>query len=112
MLYKIQEYGFNIVLALSYFIYFCAVLGIAAFSPKYIELLDFWMKLYVCFFLILRFHPFIQRKTFSELDRKIAFSAGCFLLATTAVNQYLVSSLQFIKDKTIRLEKTALSGVL
>jgi hypothetical protein len=101
MLYKIQERAFDIVVALTYIIYIAATLGIATFSPKYIDQLDFWFKLYICFFLIWRFHPFIKRKKFTELDRKIAFSAGCFLLATTAVNQYLFQFLDTVKQKTV-----------
>ena len=104
MLYKIQEHGFDIVVALTYILYFGAVLGVAAFSPKYIDLLDFWIKLYICIFLLWRFHPFIQRKTFSELDRKIAFSAGCFLLTTTAINEYLVSISSYLKQKVATAE--------
>jgi uncharacterized BrkB/YihY/UPF0761 family membrane protein len=100
MLYKIQENAFDIVVALTYIIYIAATLGIATFSPKYIDEIDFWFKLYICFFLIWRFHPFVERKKFTELDRKIAFSAGCFLLATTAVNQYLLQILDTVKQKT------------
>ena len=33
---------------------------------------------------------------FTDLDRKIAFSGGLFILTTTILNQYLI----LIKDKT------------
>jgi len=98
-LYSIQSYGFDLFIGLTYIIYFGAAFGIAALSPKYIDLLDFWIKIYICFFLLWRFHPFVKRGSFTELDRKIAFSAGCFLLATTAVNQYLVSIVDYLKNK-------------
>jgi hypothetical protein len=37
---------------------------------------------------------------FTELDRKIAFSAGLFLFATTAINQYLTQYLIVIQTWT------------
>jgi len=37
---------------------------------------------------------------FTELDRKIAFSAGLFLFATTAINQYLTQYLTVIQTWT------------
>jgi uncharacterized BrkB/YihY/UPF0761 family membrane protein len=110
MLYKIQEYGFNFVIVLSYILYFGAALGVAAFSPNYIELLDFWIKIYICFFLLWRFHPFTKRRHFSELDRQIAFSAGCFLLATTAVNQYLVSIVGYVKKRVVNTGKEVINS--
>jgi uncharacterized BrkB/YihY/UPF0761 family membrane protein len=64
--------------------------------------------MYICIFLLWRFHPFIKRRTFSELDRKIAFSAGCFLLTTTAINQYLVSISSYLKEK-VSIAETRLS---
>jgi hypothetical protein len=36
-------------------------------------------------FLIIRFNPF-RKVQFTELDGRIAFSAGVFLLATTAID--------------------------
>ena len=37
-----------------------------------------------------RFHPFRTNYEFTDLDRKIAFSAGLFILTTTALNEYLL----------------------
>ena len=45
-----------------------------------------------------RFNPLREKPEFTELDRKIAFSAGLFILTTTALNQYLDQFKQIIKN--------------
>ena len=49
-----------------------------------------------------RFNPFRTYYEFTELDRKIAFSAGAFILTTTVLNQYLL----LLKNKAQNLIKT------
>jgi hypothetical protein len=46
-------------------------------------------------FLIWRFNPIRTNYELTELDRKIAFSAGVFILSTTALNNYLI----YIEDE-------------
>ena len=50
------------------------------------------MQIYVGLFLIYRFNPFSnQPKGFCELDRKIAYTAGIFVITTTSLAAYLKS---------------------
>jgi len=42
-----------------------------------------------------RFNPLRKYYEFTRLDSKIAFSAGAFILTTTALNEYLID----FKDK-------------
>jgi cytochrome c biogenesis protein CcdA len=95
-LHKYQENLFNIVIYLSYTLLILSSLGFSQSAPKYYEILDYYLKIYICLFLIWRFHPFRSYYEFTDLDRKIAFSSGLFILTTTILNQYLIS----IKDKT------------
>jgi hypothetical protein len=44
-----------------------------------------------------RFNPLRTHYEFTDLDRKIAFSAGVFILTTTALNQYLDSIKEYMK---------------
>jgi hypothetical protein len=64
----------------------------------YLDNVDYYAKLYVSLFLLYRFNVF-RKITFTDLDRKIAFSAGVFLFATTALNQTLTTYLDPIKSK-------------
>jgi len=45
-----------------------------------------------------RFNPLREKYEFTELDRKIAFSAGAFILTTTALNQYLEQVKEIVKN--------------
>jgi hypothetical protein len=94
-LHKYQENLFNIVIFLSYALIILSSLGLSKLAPKYLEILDYYVRIYICLFLIWRFNPFRTYYEFTDLDRKIAFSAGAFILTTTILNQYLIS----IKDK-------------
>jgi hypothetical protein len=95
-LLKIQNTIFDYVIFLSYFLYFCALLGISSSAPEYLETLQYWTKIYVSIFLIIRFNMF-RKISFNYLDQKIAFHAGIFLLATTVIQQLLERYLNKIK---------------
>ena len=95
-IYHIQHKMFSAFLLASYFLIFVAYLGVSTSAPKYIEVMDYYMRIYISLFLIWRFNPF-TRTTFTELDRKIVFSAGLFIMTTTALNKYLVDATDLIK---------------
>lgn len=88
-LHNYQETTFDIVTYVSYGLLIISSLGFYSVSPQYMEKLDYYIRVYICMFLLWRFHPFRTHYDFTELDRKIAFSAGVFILTTTALNQYL-----------------------
>ena len=85
---KIQDRTLDIILFITYFLYFLIALGVYFISPEYINLLHNIVKLYICFFLIYRFNPWRGTKC-NHLDKKIAFSAGFFLLSTTIFENIL-----------------------
>ena len=64
----------------------------------YLDTMDYYIRIYICLFLMWRFNPLREKPEFTELDRKIAFSAGAFILTTTALNQYLVKFKEIIKN--------------
>ena len=84
----------------SYVLIIIAFTGFFYISPKYLTTLEDWIKYYVIAFLLLRFNPWISnikdRRENAEVDRKIAFSAGIFLLLTTAATDVAMNSLSHI----------------
>lgn len=88
-IHKWQERLFDIVIYLSYILIIISALGLSESPPKYLQSLDYYVRVYICIFLIWRFNPLRSHYEFTELDRKIAFSAGVFILTTTALNNYL-----------------------
>lgn len=97
-LYNIQNTIFNYIIFISYLLYFLIVFGVSSTAPKYLEDIQYWVKIYVSIFLIYRFN-FFRTIQFTELDRKVAFSAGLFLFTTTIFNQFLEAYLTKISHK-------------
>lgn len=93
-----QEFFFDWFITISYILIFVSFLGLSQSAPKYLETLDYYIRIYICLFLMWRFNPLRTHYEFNELDAKIAFSAGAFILTTTALNQYLTQIREFIKS--------------
>jgi hypothetical protein len=92
---KAQERIFDFAIYFSYFLIVLSSLGLSSIAPIYLETLDYYIRIYICLFLIWRFNPLRKIDEFTDLDAKIAFSAGFFILTTTALNEYLIN----FKDK-------------
>ena len=95
-LYHIQNTVFNYIIFISYLLYILIALGVSANAPQYLETIQYWVKIYISLFLIYRFN-FLRKIQFTDLDRKVAFSAGLFLFTTTIFNQVLTNYLEEIK---------------
>jgi hypothetical protein len=88
-LHEAQSRIFDLIIYLSYALIFISAIGVSQLAPKYLDSLDYYIRIYICLFLMWRFNPLREKYEFTDLDRKIAFSAGVFILTTTALNQYL-----------------------
>lgn len=85
-----QEKIVNFIIVSSYILLFISFFRFSTVAPEYLEIMDYYFRIYICLFLLLRFNPIWKLDTFTDLDRKIAFSAGLFILTTTALKQYAV----------------------
>jgi hypothetical protein len=72
--------------------------GLSETVPKFLQSLDYYVRIYICLFLIWRFNPLRSNYEFTDLDRKIAFTAGLFILTTTALNQYVEQLKSSVKN--------------
>jgi hypothetical protein len=97
-LHRLQEILFNIFIFVTYFLIVISSLGLSDSAQNYLKFLDYYIRIYVCIFLMWRFNPFRTYYEFTNLDRKIAFSAGLLILTTTALNQYLNDIKFFVKQ--------------
>jgi hypothetical protein len=98
-LHKWQERTFDIAAYITYALIFISALGLSETAPKYLQSLDYYIRIYICLFLIWRFNGLRAQTKFTNLDRKIAFSAGIFILTTTVLNNYLETIKVFIREK-------------
>jgi hypothetical protein len=93
---KFQERMFTIFIYVSYILIIISALNLSQTAPKLLSSLDYYVRIYICLFLLWRFNPLRKIDTFTNLDRKIAFSAGVFILTTTILNNYI----EYAKQKT------------
>jgi hypothetical protein len=103
-IHKIQEKIFTFVIIINYILYFAIILGVSINAPDYLSSLDYYVKIYISGFLLLRFNPF-RKVEFTELDRKIVFSSAIFIFTTTAINSLLITYLKKIKAYFIQKVK-------
>jgi hypothetical protein len=97
---QFQETIFNIFIVISWLLILLTFMGVFNEYPEAFNYLTFYIKIYICLFLIWRFNPLrhlLLKKpiTFTNLDRKIAFSAGLIVLNTTVIREYLA----YVKSK-------------
>ena len=103
-IHKIQEKIFTFVIIINYILYFAIILGVSINAPDYLSSLDYYVKMYISGFLLLRFNPF-RKVEFTELDRKIVFSSAIFIFTTTAINSLLITYLKKVKVYFINTSK-------
>jgi hypothetical protein len=90
-MYKIYQNIFLYGLNASYVLYFLAILGVGSLAPEYLSTLRGFLKIYVGLLLVGLYNPVTYKdRKFTDIDRKMAFSAGLFLLLSTT----LVSSIE------------------
>ena len=106
-LHSFQERAFDIVFIILYLLIVISALGFSKNAQKYIEQLDYYIKIYVCLFLMWRFNPLRSQYEFTNLDAKIAFTAGFFILTTTILNEYLTN----LKDKASSKAKKFITNI-
>ena len=93
---KFQEKIFGYIIFSTYLLYFIVLFGLSTQAPTYLSYLEVFIKIYVSLFLIIRFNPFTNTK-FTNLDRRIAFSAGLFIFSTSIISELIINYLDKIK---------------
>lgn len=85
---KRHEYLYFFML---YFLHFLYILLFAGFEmyevSEYIDVLNFYFRMYICLFLIVRFNPFRKFHSFSEFDRQVVFTSALLILTTIGVTK-------------------------
>uniref|UniRef100_A0A6C0CGV7 Uncharacterized protein n=1 Tax=viral metagenome TaxID=1070528 RepID=A0A6C0CGV7_9ZZZZ len=97
---SIVERTFDVTIIILHVAYVAVVVGLLDRKPEYLINVDFWLKVFMAVFLIVRFNPFTSVK-FTEFDRKVVFGTGLFLFTVTIVNNYLQTYIESLK-KNIR----------
>jgi len=101
---KFQDRTLDIIFIIIYVLYIAIAFGIYFVSPKYITFIHGFIKLYVCIFLIYRFNPYNNNKC-NHLDKRIAFTAGFFLLSTTIFDKIFENIIKKTKTRLMDIRK-------
>ena len=97
-LYETNNFIFNIGIIIIWILIFLSVVNFYSEKTKRIlSIVSYYIRIYVCIFLIVRFNPFYsiftnKKIVFTELDRKIAYSSGITIMTTD------VNLIQIISD--------------
>jgi hypothetical protein len=97
LIYKLQDNIYDSVVYITWVLYFVIFFGLSTSAPQYLTTLQTYTKIYVSLFLVIRFNP-LTRVRITPLDIKISFSAGLFLLTTTALDQIIKIYYEDLKD--------------
>jgi uncharacterized membrane protein len=88
ILYETNNFIFNVGIIVVWILIFTSIVNFYGEKTKAIlSFVTYYIRIYVCIFLIIRFNPFysiITKKNFvfTNLDRKIAYSSGIAILST------------------------------
>jgi len=80
-------YIFLIILV--HVLYITAYIGILNYNVKYIDYLNIGIQLFICTFLIIRFHPF-RSHHLKEFDANIIFGSAMYLLVNLGLTEYIL----------------------
>jgi hypothetical protein len=98
LLYYVQDHAFNIFIILSWISVITLSLGFTIINPKYISTMNYYIKIYVSLYLMYRFNMF-RKIQFTDLDRKIVFSAAVFIFTATALDKYLLDNISTVESQ-------------
>jgi hypothetical protein len=88
LLYETNNFIFNIGITIIWILIFLSFVNFYSDKTKIIlSIVSYYIRIYVCVFLIVRFNPFYtiftkKKFVFTDLDRKIAYSSGITILTT------------------------------
>ena len=66
-------------------------LGAVYINPEYIKNASMAIRIFVCLFLLIRFHPF-RKHSLRRFDGQIIFIAAMFLLTNEGLAQYVLAN--------------------
>lgn len=90
-MYEYHKKIFSVIFKMMEIFLILSIIGVYSKAPHYLNTLNIIARTYISIFLIMYFNP-ISKHKFTEFDRKIVFRAGIFLLLSTTLIQYLISS--------------------
>ena len=70
---KLHEHFFNLMMYISYLLYFIAFTGVLVLDPSYLEILNNIITFYIGIILFIRFNPWSKAKPYSKFDKQLVW---------------------------------------
>jgi len=100
--------GFSIITKIVVVLFF---IGILTDKPKFILEINFVIKFILGLFLIYRFNKYRKNKVvFTELDRKICYSAGIYIVIIS-LGEYFLFFTNFIREQILQITNPFINPV-
>jgi hypothetical protein len=91
---NIYERSYTYIIYLLNFLYLLTIIGVSYVKPEYVETIRAIAIYYVIFLLFILFNPYysfslgLNNIEHVQLERKVAFSSGIFLLFTVGITKF------------------------
>jgi|AACY02.14.fsa_nt_gi hypothetical protein len=96
---RIKKPTYVAMSTLLYICYFLIYAGLFYVNPLYLDTLSKSIRIFVCMFLIYKFHPFRQHKLV-EFDAQLIFASAILILTDMGITQYLLEKYKDITKYT------------
>jgi hypothetical protein len=90
---RIKKPTYIAMITLLYICYFAIYAGLFYVNPEYIQTLSKSIRIFVCAFLIYKFHPFRQHRLV-DFDAQLIFASALLILTDMGITQQLVKSIK------------------
>ena len=87
---RIKKPVYVTMILLLYSLYFLLYIGIFYVNPTYINNLSIAIRIFVCAFLLYKFHPFREHKL-NHFDDKLIFASAILILTDMCITQYVIN---------------------
>uniref|UniRef100_A0A6C0JWE1 Uncharacterized protein n=1 Tax=viral metagenome TaxID=1070528 RepID=A0A6C0JWE1_9ZZZZ len=88
---------------------FFIFIGVLYVNPNLVETISNSVRLFVCLFLLIRFHPF-RKYILHKYDGQVIFTAALFLLTNEAIEKYILSKRNDASKSIIKIGKISEDG--
>jgi len=97
----VKHFIMDWMIYITFIIFILLFLGIIQKEPTYVSQVIFVFKVFISLYLMYRFNDFRKNVKFTELDRKVCFLAGTYLLLFSfadLINDYSKKIKEFLKQ--------------
>lgn len=90
---------------------FFIFIGAVYINPELVELISNTVRLFVCLFLLFRFHPF-KKYTLHKYDGDVIFTAALFLLTNEVIEKYILTYKNNPEKSVIKIDSSTIDNAI